>query len=99
MSLLPTILAATELFPKPSAVPQVQANSDLVASVMKVIFTTAGIVAVLIITIAAFQYVLSQGDPQKTTKAKNTILYAVVGLIVAIAGYSIVAFVIGKVAG
>lgn len=99
MSFFPNILAATELFPKPSAVPQVQANSDLVASVMKVMFTTAGIVAVLIITIAAFQYVLSQGDPQKTTKAKNTILYAVVGLVIAIAGYSIVAFVIGKVAG
>jgi glycine cleavage system protein P-like pyridoxal-binding family len=90
------LLAVTEIFPKPSAVPNVEANSNLVTMVMQAIFGIAGVVAVLIITIAAFQYVISQGDPGKTAKAKDAILNAVIGLVIAIMGYSIVTFVIGR---
>ena len=90
---------ADPLFPQPTSIPTVPASSGLFSSVLQVAFGAAGILAVLIITLAAFQYVLSQGDPKRTAKAKNTIIYALIGLVVAMAGYSIVTFVIGKVVG
>lgn len=62
-----------------------------------VIFGVFGAVAVLIITIAGFQYVMSQGDSQKTAKAKDTILYAVIGLVITILSYGIVTFVIERI--
>jgi heme/copper-type cytochrome/quinol oxidase subunit 2 len=93
------LFAATEMFPKPSALPKVEANSNLVTVIMQAIFGIAGVVAVLVITIAAFQYVISQGDPGKTAKAKDAIMYAVIGLVIAIMGYSIVTFVISRLIG
>ena len=50
------------------------------------------------IIIAGFRYVISQGDSGAVTSAKNTILYAVIGLIVAIFAWAIVDFVIDNLA-
>ena len=61
------------------------------------VFGIMGAVALLVITIAGFKYVLSQGNPQETAKAKNTILYALIGLVVAILAFNIVKFVVGRV--
>jgi len=61
---------------------------------LQVAFALMGAIAVLIITIAALQYVISGGDPGKTAKAKDTILYAVIGLVVALSAYLIVTFVL-----
>ena len=55
----------------------------------------AGIVAVVMIVIGGIYYASSDGDPGKITNAKNTILYAVIGLILAIASAAIVNFVFG----
>jgi tellurite resistance protein TehA-like permease len=74
-------------------IPQVSADNADIISVTNVVFAIAGAVALLIITIAGTQYVLSMGDPQKTAKAKNTILYAVVGLVIVIASFGIAAFI------
>ncbi len=95
-----TTLAA-EIFPKPSptALPQVQATDSLLQTILQIVFGMAGTIAVLVITIAGLQYVISQGDPQKTAKAKDTILYAVIGLAVAVTGYGLVTFVIGRIIG
>lgn len=65
-------------------------------NVLSVVFGALGVICILIITIAGLQYVLSGGDPQKTAKAKNTILYAVIGLVVAISAFTIVNFVFKK---
>jgi cytochrome bd-type quinol oxidase subunit 2 len=53
-----------------------------------------GIIAVVMIVFAGVQYATSQGDGAKTKKAKDTIMYAVIGLIVAILAFSIVNFVL-----
>lgn len=63
------------------------------------VFVTMGAISILIIVIAGFQYVVSGGDPQKTSRAKDTILYAVIGLVVAISAFTIVTFVLGRVFG
>ncbi len=78
-------------------IPQVSADNADIISITNVVFTVAGAIALLIITIAGTQYVLSMGDPQKTAKAKNTILYAVVGLAIVIASFGIASFIGGKI--
>ena len=45
------------------------------------------------------RYVVSGGDSKKVTDAKNTIMYAIIGLIIAILSYAIVNFVISAVGG
>lgn len=54
-----------------------------------------GIVAVLVIIYGGFQYMISAGNKDKVTGAKNTILYGVIGLIIALVAGIIVNFVIG----
>lgn len=57
------------------------------------IFLIGGI-AVIMIIIGGLRYVLSNGDPKGATDARNTILYSVIGLGVAISAYAIVNFVV-----
>lgn len=49
--------------------------------------------SVLMIIVGGLRYVASAGDPKKTTDAKNTIMYAIGGVVVAIMAYGIVKFV------
>lgn len=67
-----------------------------ISKVLKIVFGVAGGISVLIISIGAFQYVISQGEPNSISKAKNTIIYALLGLIVCILAYAIVWFVAEK---
>lgn len=53
-----------------------------------------GAVAVIMIIYGGFRYVTSAGDSSAVTSAKNTIIYAAVGLVVAISAYAVVNFVI-----
>lgn len=55
-----------------------------------------GIVAVIMIIVAGFRYITSGGDSGNVTNAKNTLLYAVVGLVVAALAQVIVKFVLAK---
>ena len=50
------------------------------------------------IVIGGMRYVLSGGDSNQITAAKNTILYAIIGIVVAILAYAAVNFVIGSFA-
>ncbi len=50
----------------------------------------------IMIVIGGIKYTTSNGDSSSVTSAKNTILYAVVGLIVAMMAYAIVNYVVGK---
>lgn len=52
---------------------------------------------VVMITIGGFRYVVSGGDQGAITSAKNTILYSVIGIVVAMAAYAIVNFVLSAV--
>ena len=55
-----------------------------------------GVVSVFMIVIGGLRYVLSAGDSSKTSSAKNTILYAAVGLVVALSGGVIVEFILSR---
>jgi hypothetical protein len=56
-----------------------------------------GAVSVLMIVIGAFRYTISGGDQGAISGAKNTILYAVVGLVLSVMSYAIVNFVLTNI--
>lgn len=68
--------------------------ANRVKDVINTVLYVLGIIAVIMIVIGGFRYVMSSGDQTGVTNGKNTILYAVIGLIVAILSYAIVNFVI-----
>ena len=81
--------------------PDNQANSDnLMETVVRginVVVGVVGVIAVIVIVIGAIFFVVSTGEPAKTTRARNTILYGVIGLIVSLLAFAIVNFVLTAV--
>ncbi len=57
----------------------------------------AGAVAVIMIIIGGFRFVISRGDSAKVVTARQTILYSVVGLIVIVFARTIVIFVLSRI--
>lgn len=96
MGRLLILLAQVTISPTDIGVPQGDLGGSNITSILRLFFGVAGAVAVLIITIAGFKYVISQGDPQATAKAKNTILYAIIGLAICVTSFGIVTFVLGR---
>lgn len=75
-----------------------QVNKDsvftFVQNVINWILIAVGIIAVLFIIIGGIRYATSAGDPDKVKKAKNTLLYAIIGLAVALLAAVIVNLVV-----
>ena len=70
---------------------------DIIKNVINVMLYAAGIIAVIMIIIGGINYAISSGDNAKVTSAKNAVLYAVIGLIIAALAYAIVNFVIANI--
>ena len=68
-----------------------------IKNVGNIIIFITGAVAVLMIIIGGRRYTLSGGDQGTISSAKNTIMYAVVGLVVSIAAYAIVNLVLSNI--
>jgi len=68
--------------------------TEILADALNLVYFLAGIVAIIVIIISGYTFATSNHDPAKITQAKNTILYAVVGLIVVVAAFFITQFVI-----
>lgn len=62
--------------------------------ILNTVLAIAGAAAVLIIVIAGLRYIISQGDPNQVSTAKNAILYSLVGLAVVMFAFAIVNFVV-----
>lgn len=69
----------------------------LIKTIVNVLLFILGAVAVIMIVIGGLKYTVSNGDSSAVTSAKNTILYAVIGLIVALLASAIVNFVIKNI--
>lgn len=72
--------------------PTTPATTGAIQTIMTLVFTITGAIAVIIVTIGGIKYASSQGDPQAISKAKGTIIYAAVGLIVSIFAVGIIQF-------
>jgi hypothetical protein len=70
--------------------------NGIITKIVKLLALVVGIVAVIVIIIAGIRFAISGGDATKVATAKSTVLFAVVGLIVAAAAQSIVVFVLSK---
>ncbi len=69
--------------------------NDTIAAITNVILYIAGAASIIMIVIGGLRYVVSGGNPSATNDAKNTILYAVVGLVISVSAYAIVNYVLG----
>ena len=72
--------------------------NKIVKLVINTLSLIIGIVAVFMIIIAGLRYVTSGGADDSVTSAKNTILYAVIGLIIVVMAQFIIRFVLNKLA-
>jgi hypothetical protein len=72
---------------------------DMVKIVINILLTVLGMIAVIMIVVGGIRYTTSNGNASQVKEAKDTILYAVVGLVVAIMSFSIVNFVLGRFSG
>ena len=70
--------------------------NELVTDIVNIFSVIVGIVAVIMIIIGGFKYITSGGDSGNVTGAKNTILYAIIGLVVVALAQFIVKFVLSK---
>lgn len=99
-SLLPlTAHAATEADEGAQAAQPTGTSSDLQSQVRNITNTmllVIGIVAVIMLIVGGFRYVLSNGNEKAVGAAKDTILFAIIGIVVALLSYAIVNFVLGR---
>lgn len=72
--------------------------TPLFQTITNVLLFIIGAVSVIMLILGGFRYTVSQGDSSALTSAKNTILYSIIGIVVAILAYGVVNFVIGNFA-
>ena len=80
-----------------SRLPNAVADSNYIQNIFNGVYGIAAIVAVAFIIVGAVNYIMSSGDPSKVAKAKNTIMYSVIGLVIVVLASAITAFVIQTV--
>lgn len=73
--------------------------NSLLEDVINIFSLVVGVVAVIMIIIGGLRYITSGGDTGNVSAAKNTILYAIIGLVIVALSQVIVRFVLGRVAG
>lgn len=74
--------------------PTTEATASTFQTALTIVFAILGALSVLFIVVGGFRLTWSQGDPQKIAKARMTILYAVIGLVIAILAEVIVGVVL-----
>ena len=70
----------------------------LIKDVINIFSIVVGVVSVIMIIIGGFRYITSGGDSGNVSSAKNTIIYAIIGLVIVALAQFIVQFVLNKVA-
>ena len=86
-----TSISQTDL----NGVPQVGLK-NLPMDVVNALLYFAGGLSVIFIIVGGLRYVLSAGDPKRISQAKDTILYAAIGLAITLTAYAIVNFLLGS---
>ncbi|MBN9398454.1 hypothetical protein BGO18_00180 [Candidatus Saccharibacteria bacterium 47-87] len=72
-------------------------GSGVITTITNTLLFVAGALAVIMIIIGGIRYATSGGNASNVTAAKNTILYAIVGLIIAFLAFAIVNWVLGAI--
>lgn len=77
-------------------IPTTEFGPDKTNLVLNVIFGVIGGVALIVLILAGIKFMTSQGNPDGIAKARNTIIYAAIGLVVSVSALSIVNLVLGR---
>ncbi|MBC7459224.1 hypothetical protein H7200_00745 [Candidatus Saccharibacteria bacterium] len=72
-------------------------DGSIFTTIVNVLLFIIGAISVIMLIIGGIRYTISAGDSGNVTAAKNTILYAIVGLVVAFLAFAIVNFVLGSI--
>lgn len=78
------------------SLPNGSANDVLVAG-LNIVYFVAGIIAVVAIIVAGFTLVTNSSEPDAIKKARNTIVYAVIGIVVIIVAFTVTWFIAGNI--
>jgi hypothetical protein len=79
-----------------SGIPKACADAGSLNHILTILFTIIGAIAFLMLIIAGFRFVISQGEPQKMAEIRRQIIYIVVGLVLAASADIIVTFVLNR---
>ncbi|HSX32477.1 MAG TPA: pilin [Candidatus Saccharimonadales bacterium] len=80
-----------------STLPKPNADNDRIQTLFNIVLTIMGAVGVLILSLAGIRFMTSRGNPQEAAKAKNAILYTVIGLVVVAMSLVMVNFVVTRI--
>ena len=82
-------------------IPEEHAGSNnlmgTINTIINVVLGVLGLLAVIVIIYGGFMFTTATGDASKVKKAKDTIMYGVIGLVIALLAYSIVNFVVSSI--
>lgn len=70
--------------------------TSLIATIINIVSIVVGVVAVVMLIIGGFKFITSQGDSNSVASARNTIMYALIGLVVVVLAQFIVRFVLAR---
>lgn len=95
----PTLGSGVECANPGDSVPQTLfGQGSIFTTIVNVLLFIIGAISVIMLIIGGIRYTVSGGDSSAVTAAKNTILYAIVGLVVAFLAFAIVNWVLGALA-
>lgn len=69
----------------------------LLRNVINILLTIIGIVAVILIIVGAIRITTSNGDPKMVNSGRDTIIYSIVGLVVAMMAFAIVNWILSRI--
>jgi hypothetical protein len=70
--------------------------NNIIHTIVNLLSVIVGVVAVIMIIVGGFRYITSGGNDASVTSAKNTILYAIIGLVVVALAQLMVRFILGR---
>jgi len=93
------LLAAITLKPEDIGLPTSTSSvTDIITRTTKLLAAVIGLLSVVFIIIGSLQMVSSAGNPSNFARGREAVMYAVVGVVVAISAYALVAFISGSLA-
>lgn len=79
-------------------IPNTKANSGVLNSVIDSVFIAVGAIALLFLLFGAGRYIISRGEDGEIQKAKDTMVYSLLGLVLAVSAFLIVEFISNRIA-
>lgn len=87
-------VAQIDVSPLPNSKNTGDAPQQLLPTILTIVFSTVGAIALMLVVIGGVKYITASGDPQKMAQAKDTIIYSLIGLAIVLAAFSIVTLVV-----